>query len=382
MKKFLIGFFVVLASLFGASFTNQFSHFRNVVKWGMPITIYDFRTHPYRIVKAAAQPQPWGIDSSYNKKQIPQNLLDTIEKQKTVAFLVIQNGKIKYERYWDHGVDSLSGSFSAAKSIISLLIGIAIDEGKIKSVDQLVSDFIPHFKENGLDQIKIKNLLTMSSGTNWLEKDRSYFSLNAYAYFGDDEEFMVNKLSKKEDAGKNWEYRSGDTQVLGLIVEKVFGNNISDLVSEKLFKPMGAEKDAKWLVDGAQKHEKAYCCFNGIARDYARFGQLVLNDGVWNGKRIVSSAYLKDALTPASYLKDPIEGGKPVDYYGYQYWIINHPNGMKVPSMNGLYGQYVYILKEKNAIIVRLGTSPKQKHIHHYQPENFEFISAGLSVLD
>lgn len=98
----------------------------------------------------------------------------------------------------------------------------------------------------------------MSSGTNYYEFDKGYFSLNAYGYYGDDEEFMISKMAYKEPSGEYWDYRSGDTQVLGLIVEKVFGQNISTLVSERFMQPMGAEADALWLLDGAQKHEKAF----------------------------------------------------------------------------------------------------------------------------
>jgi len=208
-------------------------------------------------------------------------------------FLFLQNGKLVYEKYWD-GYDTarLSGSFSAAKSIISLLIGIALDEGKIKSLEEPVANYVPHFQTKGLEKVRIKDLLTMSSGTNYNEGDKSYFSMNAYGYYGDDEEYMVGMMERKEDPGVYWQYRSGDTQVLGLIVEKVFNQSISELVSERFMKPMGAEADALWLLDGDQKHEKAFCCFNAIARDYARFGQLVLDKGKWGDKQIVSEKYI------------------------------------------------------------------------------------------
>jgi CubicO group peptidase (beta-lactamase class C family) len=294
---------------------------------------------------------------------------------------VIQDGKLVYEKYWDgYNAKTLSGSFSAAKSIISLLIGIALDEGKIKSLDEPAGNYVEHFKNGDLAKVRIKDLLTMSSGTNYNESDKGYFSMNAVAYYGDDEEYMVSKMEAKEPAGVNWEYRSGDTQVLGLIVEKVFGKNISELVSERFMIPMGAESDALWLLDGGKNHEKAFCCFNGVARDYARFGQLVLNNGKWGDKQIISENYLAEATTPASYLKDPTENNNPVDYYGYQYWILNH-RGMKIASQNGLFGQYVYILKDKNAVVVRLGESKITKYIHHFQPENFTYIDAALSVL-
>jgi CubicO group peptidase (beta-lactamase class C family) len=304
-----------------------------------------------------------------------------IDSNDTHAFLVIQDGKLLYEKYWD-GYDSakISGSFSAAKSIISLLIGIAIDEGKIKSVDEPAGNYLPHFKTNGLDKVRIKDLLTMSSGTNYFEGDKSYFSMNAYGYYGDDEEYMVNMMEKKEAPGVYWQYRSGDTQVLGLIVEKVFGQSISALVSERFMQTMGANADALWLLDGAEKHEKAFCCFNAVARDYAKFGQLVLNKGNWNGKQIVSEKYIAEATTPASSLKDRTENDQPVDYYGYQYWMVNH-SGVHAIAQNGLFGQYVYIIPEKNAVVVRLGESKVTKPIHHHQPENFTYIDAALSLL-
>jgi CubicO group peptidase (beta-lactamase class C family) len=381
MKKVLLITGLLLAAVIGLSYTPQLSHLRNFLIWGKH-TVHDYQTHPVRTVARSQNPQPWPFDSLYNKKEIPHALIDSLEKQDTHAFLVIQNGKILYERYWD-GYDSarLSGSFSAAKSIISLLIGIALDEGRIKSVDEPAGNYLPHFQTNGLDKIRIKDLLTMSSGTNYKESDKGYFSLNASAYYGDDMEYLITRMEKKEEPGVNWEYRSGDTQVLGLIVEKVFGKSISELVSERFAGPMGAEQDGLWLMDGGENHEKAFCCYNGIARDYARFGQLLLNKGIWNGRRIVSEAYLNEATQPALYLKDPTENNNPVDYYGYQYWILNYRNTTAI-AMNGLFGQYVYTLPAYNAVIVRLGESKIGPFVHHFQTENFFYIDAALSVLN
>jgi CubicO group peptidase (beta-lactamase class C family) len=380
LKKIIIGFVAILLIGLGLSFTPNFSHLRNFAKWGKH-TIHDYKTHPYNIVAKSPQPQFWPLDSNYNKKQLPDSLLAIIDSNNTHAFLVFQDGKLLYEQYFDgYTPQTLSGSFSAAKSIISLLIGVAIDEGKIKSVDDLVGDYVPRFKKDGWEKLRIKDLLTMSSGSNYKESDGSYFSLNASAYYGDDEQFLIDNLKPKEPAGVNWEYRSADTQVLGFIVEKAFGKTISALVSEKFMVPMGAEADAKWLTDGAKKHEKAFCCFNGVARDYARFGQLVLQNGKWGNKQIVSEKYIQAATTPASYLKDPTENGNPVDYYGYQYWMFSE-QGHKVIAQNGLFGQYVYIIKDKNAVVVRLGETKVVKPIHHAQPENFSYIAAALTIL-
>jgi CubicO group peptidase (beta-lactamase class C family) len=380
IKKILLSLLAIILILVGLSFTNKFAHLKNFAVWGVH-TIHDYKTHPIREVDNGDAHQPWTYDSTYNQKEIPADLLAAIDSNDTHAFLVIQDGKILYERYWD-GYDSarLSGSFSAAKSIISLLIGIALDEGKIKSLEEPVGNYVEHFKTNGLEKVRIKDLLTMSSGTNYNEGDKSYFSMNAYGYYGDDEEYMVSMMERKEEPGVYWQYRSGDTQVLGLIVEKVFGKNISALVSERFMKPMGAQADAFWLLDGQQKHEKAFCCFNAVARDYARFGQLVLNKGNWNGKQIVSEKYIAEATTPASYLKDRQENENPVDFYGYQYWMVDH-NGIHAIAQNGLFGQYVYIIPAKNAVVVRLGETKVTKPIHHHQPENFTYLDAAAAIL-
>lgn len=380
LKKISISILALVLIIAGLLFTDRFSHLKNFASWGLH-SIHDYKTHPTRLVGKSDAPQPWAFDSNYNKREIPPSLMSIIDSNDTHAFLVIQHGKLLYEKYWD-GYDTarLSGSFSAAKSIISLLVGIALEEGKIKSIEEPVSNYIDHFKTNGLDKVRIKDLLTMSSGTNYDESDKGYFSLNATAYYGDDMEYLMTMLKKKEEPGVYWQYRSGDTQTLGLIIEKVFNQSISNLVSERFMKPMGAEADALWLLDGAEKHEKAFCCFNGIARDYARFGQLVLNKGKWGDKQIVSEKYIAEATAPASYLKDKYENNNPVDFYGYQYWIVNH-SGVTAVAQNGLFGQYVYVIPEKNAVVVRLGESKVIKPIHHHQPENFTYIDAALSVL-
>jgi CubicO group peptidase (beta-lactamase class C family) len=380
IKKISLTLLAIVAIVVALAFTNQLAHLKNFIFWGEH-TIHDYKTHPLRKVEKASTPQSWEYDSAYNSAVIPADLMSIIDSNDTHAFLVIQNGKLLFEKYWD-GYDStrLSGSFSAAKSIISLLIGIALDEGKIKSLDEPVANYVDHFKTNGLEKVTIKHLLTMSSGTTYNEGDKSYFSMNAYGYYGDDLVHMVEMMKRKEEPGQFWQYRSGDTQVLGLIVEKAFGQNISSLVSERFYKPMGAEYDAFWLLDGQEKREKAFCCFNAVARDYARFGQLVLNKGNWNGKQIVSEKYISEATTPASFLKDREENNVPVDFYGYQYWILKH-SGVTAIAQNGLFGQYVYIIPEKNAVVVRLGESKVTKHIHHFQPENYTYVDAALSIL-
>ncbi|MFN7279698.1 MAG: serine hydrolase, partial [bacterium] len=181
MKKVIITLAGVLLLTFGLTFLPRFSHLRNFAVWGKH-TIHDYQSHPVRKIARSDKPQPWPYDSLYNSGAIPDSLLSRIDGYDTHAFLVIRHGKLIYERYWD-GYDSarLSGSFSAAKSIISLLIGIALDERKIASLEDPVGKYVPHFQTNGLEKVRLRDLLTMSSGTNYHESDKGYFSMNASA---------------------------------------------------------------------------------------------------------------------------------------------------------------------------------------------------------
>lgn len=382
LRKTIIAFLLIAILLIASLFTPPLDHVRNYILWGS-FSIYDFKTHPGNTLPVANSPQPWELASNYNTRQIPESLTKIIDENHTHAFLVIQNGKIVYEKYGNgYDRDTISGSFSVAKSIISMLIGIAIQDGKIRSTDQLAGDFLPHFKSSGLEKIRIKDLLTMSSGTNYNEQDRSVFGLPAHLYYADNVEYAMDKIKSVKPAGQTWTYRSSDTQALGLILEKVYGKTIADLASEKLLQPMGAEHEAKWLLDGDQKHSKVFCCYNAVARDYARFGELMLHNGNWKGAQLVPEEYMKTAQTPATYLKDPYEDNKPVDFYGYQFWVLTHKNYL-TSSMRGLLGQYVFVIPEKNMVIVRLGESVSAKEtIHHSQPEVFVYLDAGLSLAE
>lgn len=296
----------------------------------------------------------WKSAKDYNKYEIPSNEREYIEKQKTVAFLVIQNDSVKYEEYWDGwDANTPSNIFSCTKSIVSLLIGIAIDEGYIKSVNQSIGDFLPEFAQAPENKITIRNLLTMSSGSTWSESHSTVFSITAQGYYGDNLKELILGLKAKEEPGKVFEYRSGDTQLLSFILEKATGVTISKYAEEKLWKPIQANNPALWSLDKKDGDEKAFCCFNTNARDIARIAKLILNKGMWNGKRVVSEEYITEATTAASYLLNEDKNGQ-LDYYGYQFWIIDK-NGHKVPYLRGLNGQFIYAIPEKNAIAVRLG---------------------------
>ena len=341
--------------------------------------ITDYQFFDNAIVKKG-KPEAWLISSNYNKEAIPQTYLDTLEKDKSVAYLVIQNDSILYEKYWrGYSDSSLSGSFSMAKSVTSLLIGIAISEGKIKSVDDRISDYIPEFKHTGTDSIRIRDILTMSGGFKWTESYLNIFGKTSDIYYGDNVRKVVGNLKAAYAPGKLFYYSSAETQILGWILANVYGKKVPELLSEKIWSKIGAEHDALWSLDKAGGAPKVFCCLNSNARDFARLGKLVLQQGRWDSAQVVPANYIQEATTPASYLKDK-EDGSTVDFYGFQFWIM-HYKGLTIPYFRGVLGQFIYLIPEKNAVVVRLGEKVSKDQIRHHKVDSYMHIDAALKIL-
>jgi len=379
MKKILIIITILIAVFISAYFLSP-NYLKTAIIHQQP-NIDDYKIFENRVIKADKHIE-WELAKNYNKKELAQDKLSKFEDLETVALLIIQDKKILFEKYWqEYNVNSLSNSFSASKTIVSLLIGIAIDEGKIKSVEQKVGDFIPQFSKGENANLTIKQLLTMSSGLNWDEAYSSPFSITTQAYYGNDINSLVVNLKVVEESGKNWKYLSGNTQILAMIIEKATKKKLANYASEKLWKPLGAKNDALWCLDKKDGTEKAYCCFNSNARDFARIGQLILNDGMYNDIQVVSKKYIDEATKAATHLSD--ENGKVVDFYGYQFWIIDYLN-YKIPYARGILGQYIFAIPGKNAVVVRLGhkrsdTRTKDKHV----PDDIYLIlDAAMDILD
>jgi len=342
--------------------------------------IDDYTFFENRVIETGTY-DPWEIDDKYNQTSIPEAMHMEVESYDPVAFLVIQDEKIKYEEYWDgYNENSLSNSFSAAKSVVALMIGIALDEGKIQSLDQPVGDFLPEYSEGSRKELTIHQVLTMSSGLNWEEKYTTPFSTTARAYYGSNIADLVTDLEVVEKPGIYFDYLSGNTQILAMVVEAATGKRISHYASEKIWMLIGAQHDALWCLDSEDGMEKAYCCYNTNARDFARFGQLVLNNGVWNNKVIISEDYISDATTAKEYLLDK-KDNKPVDFYGYQWWIVEY-KGLKIPYMRGILGQYIFSIREKNAVIVRLGHDRSSEYIGKHPKDVYLYLDAAFMILD
>ena len=287
---------------------------------------------------------------------------------------MINNDSIVFEKYWDGYSDSsLSGSFSMAKSITSLLIGVAIKEGKIKSVQEPVGDFLPEFKEGEKAKLKIIDLLTMSSGSNWDESYINPLSVTAELYYGADAYKTATGVKIVKQPGSIHEYKSGDTQLLGLLLEKATGSSLSNYAAQKLWQPLGAAHPALWSTDHEAGNEKAYCCFNSNTRDFARIGKLMLDSGKWKGVPIIDSDYYAKSITPCGISDNT---GKACDYYGYQWWI--DPEHKEIFYARGILGQYIIVIPSKKIIIVRLGKRTAIKRVHTVPTEVRYLINWGL----
>jgi CubicO group peptidase (beta-lactamase class C family) len=323
--------------------------------------------------------QEWQVDLLANKLKIDDETLLKIEAYKPVAFLVLKNGKIIFEKYWEeYGPESLSNSFSMAKSIVGLLIGAAIDDGYIKSVEQPVSDFIPEFRNEKNKDLKIIDVLTMSSGLNWDESYSSMFSTTTNAYYGDDIKDLIYGLEVTEKTGVTFKYLSGNSQLLAMVLEAATGKKVAEYTSEKFWNPMGAVNTALWSLDDENGMEKAYCCFNSNARDFARWGQLILNNGTWANDTLISPEYVKAAIHPANLVD---ETGNKINYYGYQWWI-HDANGWKVPYMRGILGQYVFAIPEENAVVVRLGHKRSTEYTNHHPIDTYLYLETAKKLID
>jgi len=343
------------------------------------VNIDDYKIFHNRTVKAGT-PQPWRLHEKYNSYQLTNDQLKYFNDFRTVAFLVVKDTALLFESYWDgYGKDSYSNSFSMAKSIVSLLMGCALSDGYVKSIDEPVGNYLPEFAEGDKAKITIKHLLTMSSGLSWDESYSTLFSLTTQGYYGKNLPKLVLNQTVVKEPGKTFEYRSGDTQLLSLIIEKATGKTLADYASEKIWSKIGAEHDALWCLDRKDGVEKAFCCFNTNARDFARFGQLVLNGGRWNGEQIVPEEYLNESLTPASYLFDP-ETNRNVDFYGYQWWMIN-VDGYKTWYARGLLGQYIFVIPSLNAVVVRLGHVRNNNRIDGTPEDVYQYIRFGISIV-
>ncbi len=299
----------------------------------------------------------------------PVNLSEYLAANQTTSFIVIHNDKILYEKYWNgYTRDSIVTSFSSAKSITSLLVGFAIDDGSIGSVDDPVVQYLPELSGKGLDNLTIKHLLTMATGIRfthlelfgihvdmpWDDNPRTYYEPNM-------RELALNVQAGDEPVGKYFRYNNYHPLLLGLILERAAGQSVASYLQEKVWQPLGMEYPASWSMDSsASGFEKMESGINARAIDFAKIGELMLHNGSWNGTQVISQDWVRESTTP-----DPndlrewkvfVENRKNNGYYKYMWWGKTGADGDYSFWAAGKYGQYIFVSPSNNVVIVRYGT--------------------------
>lgn len=291
---------------------------------------------------------------------VPMKLEDFVARARTTGLIVLKDGKIVFERYWQ-GADAGSrfASWSMAKSFVSTLVGFAIGDGLIRSVEDPVTDYLPELKGSGYDGVPIKAVLQMSSGVAFRE-DYVDSSSDALVMWNDVlqynkrrfADFAVNSQRAVEPFAR-FNYAGLDSVVLGLLVHRVTGKSLSAYLAEKLWGPLGMEGDASWLTEGRsdQALEAPFCCLNARLRDYARFGQFMLQNGAWNGRQLLPKGWVAEATYPAG---SQVAFGKlyPGDPMGYQYQWWIEPGPDRAYAAEGVNGQFIYVNPAKTLVVV------------------------------
>lgn len=301
------------------------------------------RTIPESSLQELPDIKTWAAGKASKKVVAPEELF---QKTGTIAFLVIQKGQMQYEWY-RKGYDSSAvyTSFSLSKIMLSSLVGIALEDGKIKSLDQPVSDFLGSFRESGLDKVSLRHLLQMTSGLKSSESPVNPFSRLARMYYGRNLDRELRNFDLEYQPGEKFKYLSLNTQVLSQVLISVYDKPLAELFSEKIWSRMGSLKDGSWSLDKKDGMEKAFCCFNFHARDMARYGMLLLDDGVYKGDTIIPPDWIHTVM------KLDTLGGSTQNYQMYWYTSAEQEDIFG----QGLLGQFLYIAPETETVILRLG---------------------------
>lgn len=287
-------------------------------------------------------------------------LNDFITKQKVAGIIVLQDGKIRMERYALGLTDTGRWtSQSVAKSVTSTLLGAAIRDGYIKSVEDYVTQYIPDLKGSAYDSVTIRQLLTMTSGVRWNENysdpnsDIAKFYSDPVDPGVDATVSYMRRLPAEAEPGKKWVYKTGETDLLGVLVSSATGQTLSSYLSKKIWAPYGMEAKATWITDRTN-HELAGCCLQAKLRDFARFGQFILDSARINGKSIVPDGWLQEA-TKAQVPLWPGGG------YGYQWWIFNNTF-----EALGIHGQVIHIDPARHLVVAINSAWPEPESMERH----------------
>lgn len=274
-----------------------------------------------------------------------------LASQRAAAIVIVHDGKVRFERYGlGFGPEGRWTSFSVAKSLTSTMVGAAIKDGHIKSIDDKVTVYIPEMKGSAYDDVSVAQLLTMTSGVRWNEdytdpqSDVARFNEHQAEPDVDVTASYMRALPREAPAGTKWVYKTGETNLIGLLVSKAVKMSLADYLSRKLWAPYGMEQDATWLL-GSSGHEISGCCVQAATRDMARFGQFILDGGKIGGASILPDGWLAAATTRKADIGTPGRG------YGYQWWTNDDGSF----AAQGIFGQGIFIDPARKLVIASNG---------------------------
>ncbi len=356
---------------------EELAYLDNIIKCGLP-KLTDYYCHDYWTLQPE-QPNPLKKSEFYNDFHIKTPDSIAMELARTTAFLVIKDDSIIYEQYF-LGFDSsyVMNSFSMAKTVTSLLVGKAIELGYIKSLDQKAADFLPWLNTEKDSLLRIRDLLNMASGLDWSEDFLNPLSDIAKAYYGYPLDKLLSEIHVKHTPDKKWRYQCVNFILAGLIIEKASGMDLGEFTQKYLWTPMGAENRALWGRDKHSGYPRSFCCMYATPRDYAKLGLILLHNGQWNGKQIIPASYIEQMLTPASHLRYNLL--RKVDFYKLGLWIYPRKK-YKAYYFAGVFGQYIFVLPEQNAVIVRLGQMVNQLDVMRVPPDVPLYLKIGTDII-
>ena len=369
MRKWIIGILIVLAAAGGIFWgtvdkdmrrlISNMPTDRDVLFWSIPRRDAAFRVMDRIPFLVKSRIVPAGKNVYPLPKGAPLDVgidVDAYMKdQRNAGLVIIQDGKIRLEKYGlDFSGDGRWTSFSVAKSFTSTLVGAAIKDGYIKNIDDKVSDYIPDLKGSVYDDVTIKQLLTMTSGVKWNEdyadpkSDVALFNAHKAEPGVDVTVSYMRKLKREVPPGTKWVYKTGETNLIGVLVSSATKKNLSNYLAEKIWRPFGMEQDASWLL-GSTGHEISGCCMQASTRDFARFGLFMLGGGKAEGKSVLPDGWIAAATTKQADI-DQAEFG-----YGYQWWTMNDGSY----AARGIFGQGIFIDPKRKLIIASNSNWPQ-----------------------
>ena len=314
---------------------------------------------PHRVVRAGESTRPLHAGDPLELDLVigdePWTLERFMADQRTVGILVLHDGRIRLERYREGlGPETRWISFSVTKSITSTLVGAAIRDGHIESLDDPITRYIPQLAGSGYDGVTVRQLLTMSSGVRWNEdytdpnSDVARFNSVSPEPGIDPAVTYMRTLPRAAAPGTRWHYNTGETNLVGVLVANATGRTLSEYLSEKIWSRLGMEADALWVTNVGER-EIGGCCITANARDFARFGQFVLDGGSIDGEPVVPENWFRQAGARQVETGSASRGG-----YGYQWWT----NADGSFEGSGIFGQGLFVDPARRLVIVTLSNWP------------------------